>query len=61
MCSIRLSFQINRARTLSQILQISDANSDKADRIVVGFRSVAVITFASHAKGPQFDPGRKQI
>ena len=25
----------------------------------VSFRSVAVITFASHAKGPQFEPGRK--
>ena len=24
------------------------------------FRSVVVITFASHAKGPQFEPGRKQ-
>lgn len=26
-----------------------------------GSRSVAVITFASHAKGPQFDPGREQL
>ena len=25
------------------------------------FRSVAVITCASHAQGPRFDPGRKQI
>ena len=24
------------------------------------FRSVVVITFASHAKGPQFETGRKQ-
>ena len=29
--------------------------------IDVSFRSVVVITFASHAKGPQFEPGRKQI
>lgn len=27
----------------------------------VGFRSVAVITFASHAKGPRFETGRKQL
>ena len=27
----------------------------------VCFRSVVVITFASHAKGPQFEPGRKHI
>src|SRR4029434_6944810 len=25
-----------------------------------GFRSVVVITFASHAKGPRFETGRKQ-
>ncbi len=25
-----------------------------------GFRSVVVITFASHAKGPQFETGREQ-
>ena len=25
-----------------------------------GFRSVVVITFASHAKGPRFEAGRKQ-
>ena len=28
--------------------------------LFIGFRSVAVITFASHAKGPRFEPGRKQ-
>ncbi len=26
-----------------------------------GFRSVVVITFASHAKGPQFETGWKQM
>ena len=26
-----------------------------------GFRSVVVITFALHAKGPRFDPGTKYI
>ena len=26
----------------------------------IGFRSVAVITSASHAEGPRFEPGRKQ-
>ena len=26
-----------------------------------GFRSVVVITFASHAKGPRFETGRKQF
>jgi uncharacterized membrane protein YcaP (DUF421 family) len=25
------------------------------------FRSVVVITCASHAQGPRFDPGRKQL
>lgn len=29
------------------------------ERPAVGFRSVVVITFASHAKGPRFDPGRE--
>ena len=29
--------------------------------LVVSFRGVAVITSASHAEGPQFDPGRKQF
>ncbi len=28
--------------------------------LAAGFRSVAVITFALHAKGPQFETGRKQ-
>ncbi len=54
----------------------SGNNSDKVENIVEkieiytsslffvrfsSFRGVAVITFASHAKGPRFDPGRKQI
>ena len=29
-------------------------------RLSSGFRSVVVITFALHAKGPQFETGRKQ-
>ncbi len=28
--------------------------------LAAGFRSVAVITVALHAKGPQFETGRKQ-
>ena len=28
---------------------------------IVWFRGVVVITFASHAKGPQFDPGRNHF
>ncbi len=28
--------------------------------LAAGFRSVVVITFALHAKGPQFETGRKQ-
>ena len=27
----------------------------------ISFRSVAVITCASHAQGPRFDPGRKHF
>lgn len=29
--------------------------------LTVGFRGVVVITCASHAQGPRFDPGRKQL
>ncbi|XP_072670105.1 high mobility group nucleosome-binding domain-containing protein 4 isoform X3 [Canis lupus baileyi] len=29
--------------------------------LAAGFRSVVVITFASHAKGPRFETGRKQV
>ncbi len=29
--------------------------------LAAGFRNVAVITFASHAKGPHFETGRKQM
>jgi hypothetical protein len=29
--------------------------------IYLSFRSVAVITFASHAKGRRFEPGRKHL
>ena len=29
--------------------------------VIVSFRSVVVITCASHAQGPRFDPGRKQL
>ena len=39
-------------------------NSNVIKRLLtfsLGFRSVAVITSASHAEGPQFDPGRKQV
>ena len=28
---------------------------------VICFRSVVVITSASHAEGPRFDPGREQL
>ena len=33
---------------------------DELNVLHLNFRSVVVITFASHAKGPRFEPGRKQ-
>ena len=31
------------------------------EKLEQSFRSVVVITCASHAQGPRFEPGRKQI
>ena len=58
----RVRFPANAGWTFELICIPSEENGQEARRPgapVQRFRSVVVITFASHAKGPQFETGRK--
>ena len=60
----RVRFPANAGWTFELICIPSEENGQEARRpgaAVQRFRSVVVITFASHAKGPRFETGQKQF